>query len=1204
MRIAFAALALLAVLALVLFGTGVFDGTPADLDTDSRDAAVPLDFGDSLGRRPETGPGFDAQVQRSGVETSHAKPEELTAGESALAGRVVDRLQRTGLPNLRVVSTRRYPLIDRLVGFRVDEGMAAQMAPELVEARNVTDEGTFAVTTSEGAFQFSRRRDGSFAVLDDPYYFARAMPKKLYEGSPVQLEVERGGRVLGTIDASLAASEGPLVVQLLGEGGGGGFGRGRRGMPFSEPQDVTLYQRGTLADASGAFTFQGVPADANAYRLRVMAKGFGTRLSESFEVKAGQDTMLTVAVPRGIEVVGQVTAEEGGPVPFASVEVFYEGEVRSDSNGGNGGGRGGRGGPGGGFGFGGLPTEPLLAVQSDADGRFSVAGLSDGRYRLTVQAEGYVRNERGRVEVNLGGHAPVTVTLQPSVLIEGTVVRGEGKPVADAIVRTVNDGGGGGFGRGGGRGGRGGFGRGFGTPAIETTTDAQGHFTIDGFEANDRVQLEAVSPDGWMGVTSVGRDDDRSNVMITLEPTGSIAVELAYPAGVEPAAEVRIELTEGEGFFPNRTETFTRPSPQGMAIERVATGAYRVDVRAEGFVRAQAEVEVVANAPASVVIPMNVGTAIRGIAMEAGTGRPVVGAEIAVTTDFFAMRDGGSLPLNTGLTTRSDATGQYALEHLASGTLTLTATHPDYPEFRSGDLEVLGDRDLVGVQVLFTPGGTIQGIALDADGVPREGLMVRAESTSGDGGGGPGRGRGGFGGPGGARTDATGRYEIENLRPGEYRVGLMEMGGGRGGRGGRGGGEMMEVRTVALQPGQQLTVDFLQEKEARATLVGTVTDDGRPVGSGSARLILASGGRPMMARIEEDGTFRFEDVVLGVHQVQIDVADDGGRGGRGGRGFGGFSMGGARFDVELLEAGEVEKAFALPSGVIAGTARDLQGASDRVRVRLLRQRGARFEEVGNANVDQGRFQFDHLEAGSYRVIAESTARFGRGRRGGTDSENVSSGAPAAAFVELGEGQHADGVSLTLVAPGSFAFVVEDQAGEPVRNARVLLEGAEDDTRDYRGFGGTNGEGEGTITDLAAGTYQVTVSNGDLGTINGGQVVVVAGSEVRHSFRLTPGVALRVTLKDENGEAVDDANLEVFDASGALMASYPQRGGPFGGSGGRPADGVYTLGKLPAGTYRIDVTHSLTRRKQSFDWRHVEGREATFTVSTQAPSEGK
>jgi hypothetical protein len=62
------------------------------------------------------------------------------------------------------------------------------------------------------------------------------------------------------------------------------------------------------------------------------------------------------------------------------------------------------------------------------DGFFDIIGLEGGSHRITIEAEGYVK-ETAEVDVELGATTSITISLQPGAAIAGRIVDATGEPM-------------------------------------------------------------------------------------------------------------------------------------------------------------------------------------------------------------------------------------------------------------------------------------------------------------------------------------------------------------------------------------------------------------------------------------------------------------------------------------------------------------------------------------------------------------------------------------------------------------------------------------------------------------------------------------------------------------------------------------------------------------------------------------------------------
>ncbi|MBL8898982.1 MAG: carboxypeptidase regulatory-like domain-containing protein [Planctomycetes bacterium] len=1202
----------------------------------------------------------EANVLRgSGASAELLAPDASRAGRAS-SGRVVRDRDGVGVPNLALRLSTQHPLRAQLRGWNLRSEMLGRFVPGLDDALKAKGSAGFGelakVRTDDGGrFAVPGDHEGWFVSIDDPFYYLVRTSEPIFGRREEVLEVALGGRIAGKV-ALPEKPQKPALALLSSSGGGGDFfgGRGGRGGgPFRQGGfDPSQMMRGAELDAEGAFAFDGLPAgEGSRYQVWIVAPGISTFAAPPVDVQPGVEQRVDLALDPGIEVRGLVRDRSGAPIRNAQVRIAYEGpasepEAAGGERGGrNEGGRGGRGGRGenapsdfgGRGGFGGFTrmlatAESFLEATTDASGVFVLRGLGDGAYRGEFVAAGYVPQMDKRFQVRFGSHDELAIELDPARRIEGFVKLADGRAVAGAVVtasevREAEENLGFDFASMAGPGGDGGRGgmmrdlfRGMGQRVPQAVSDGRGRFEMLDVPASWKIaRLDAETETGLRGGKELGAAvaGQPDVVELLVAPTASIVAELAYPEGSAPSEQVTLSLLGGEMPFPQRTEKFTWPASR-VALVDVAPGEYTLLVQAKGF--ASASVDVVVEQPGAateVLVALRPGAEIRGLAVESVGSRPIGGAEITVEFDFGALRDGGGRDAgmrdqlrNLRFNARTDDLGRFVIADLAAGKITLRGEHPEFPSGQGAATELKEGQIVEDYRVVFTPGGIVTGTVVDAQGAPREGATVLA-SIAGSGGGGGRGGRGGFGGGRPARTDASGRYRIDRLQPGEYMVALSNGGGG-----GRGGGEIVgSTKTVQVQPGQTVVVDFDASDEPLASLVGTLKRGDSVVRGGTARLTVSGGGRMLSARIGEDGSFRFDELPLGTHRLSFQVAsaDETSGEGRGRRANRGPSGGGAGVEVALEQAGETQREFTLPGGRIAGRVSAPSANLRNVRVRLLAvESSGAGREVSSAQVDRdtGAFAFESLEPGLYRLVAEPP-RGGNGGPGGRNARGGAEGEPAPAAaevlgavsqdVELAADASRDGLELAFVAGGTLVFKVVDDQGQPVPNARVTLQGSEGATRSIEQSGGGDREGAGRVEGLAAGLYDARITARGFATTAGGSVAIAAGAEVERTFRVARGVAFSIEIVDAEGKPVPDARIEVRGDGDELLGTFPSQGGGRGGfsSGGRQLDGIYALGSYPEGRYRLVVARGASSSQQSFTVRHADGARARVSLSKDA-----
>jgi protocatechuate 3,4-dioxygenase beta subunit len=147
------------------------------------------------------------------------------------------------------------------------------------------------------------------------------------------------------------------------------------------------------------------------------------------------------------------------------------------------------------------------------------------------------------------------------------------------------------------------------------------------------------------------------------------------------------------------------------------------------------------------------GGALAGRVVDARNGSPVAGA--AVEAD---MRSAFSFePTLLDASTRTDAHGAFAFDHLTPGEFTLSARTPELATRHTLAVVEAGARTDADPMRLV-PGATLSGVVLGPDGRPLAEATVQLTPAA----------LSELGGHRQARTDAAGRYVLERVAPGGY----------------------------------------------------------------------------------------------------------------------------------------------------------------------------------------------------------------------------------------------------------------------------------------------------------------------------------------------------------------------------------------------------------------------------------------------------
>jgi protocatechuate 3,4-dioxygenase beta subunit len=179
----------------------------------------------------------------------------------------------------------------------------------------------------------------------------------------------------------------------------------------------------------------------------------------------------------------------------------------------------------------GAPEISPTSAETDVSGRFVLANLPEGRYRMFAEKEGYVRAEAGarspdgmgqEIELRSGQKLTnVAIAILPDAVLRGSVVGHELEPLSGVTVVAVRE--------------THRSGRLQMLPAGSGATDKKGQFTITGV-APGRYYLMA---------NPAGAERNRIRLLADRAAIDRVYVPGFYPGAADPSAAVPIDVTAG-----------------------------------------------------------------------------------------------------------------------------------------------------------------------------------------------------------------------------------------------------------------------------------------------------------------------------------------------------------------------------------------------------------------------------------------------------------------------------------------------------------------------------------------------------------------------------------------------------------------------------------------------------------------------------------
>jgi protocatechuate 3,4-dioxygenase beta subunit len=561
----------------------------------------------------------------------------------------------------------------------------------------------------------------------DGRFLAASLPGK----TPLEVEVDAPGSALRTVrlelDSGVEGAErrrdigdvvlGPactLVVRLVDPEGAPVEGGKVFIDVWAEGQPREMIERG-----GGEYVTERLrPCE---YSVEAWASGWAP--SEEF-TELPREEPLEVRLEKGGVLKGTVRAATGEPIAGAKVTTRDDGLT--------------------------FPVE----CDTDASGRFELRGFRAGLYEIGATAEGF-----HRAIWSVEDDDEVEIWLQREAIVEGKVLdEADGRPLAGVFIflDPVEAGG-----------------------WMEATTDARGEFLVR--KIPPRPYKAAFHHDDYssvhVGPWDLKPGETLSGVEVRLRRGFTARGKVVDAETGQPVHGASVSASrESDDGEPDVTSTGGTDGTGLFELRGLAPGEYAVSIEARGYLRAEEEVRIAPEEPESLSFALEKGASISGRVLD-DSGRPLPRTQVYL----YAPGDAPAEAMRSVRAARyrfSDAQGRFVLEGL----------HPfdDYGLLaRDEDRGIgwltgiaVGPRAKVtGLDIRFSPGGTVRGRVVDQAGRGTEGASVGLApedegSTESDE-------------PRWERiipsyllkqpsrwdrTTGDGSYEIDNVMPGLYRV--------------------------------------------------------------------------------------------------------------------------------------------------------------------------------------------------------------------------------------------------------------------------------------------------------------------------------------------------------------------------------------------------------------------------------------------------
>lgn len=950
------------------------------------------------------------------------------------------------------------------------------------------------------------KEDGSFSIPDAP-------------GGKVRLVADADAEGQAEVPVTLPLAEGKAAEVVLSPAAGI-EGRAVNAKTLAAVPRVKVRvdgEAGTLVTRTGPDgKYRLRPLRPGAYRLVADERRHVPFRKGEVEVAKGETARVDLPLVLGATLAGRVVDEDGAPVAGAAGRVLAgrQGGVAAFLRS--------------------LRSEGPPAFRTRPDGTFVASRLSpgDGQRLLVAHPEYQNGSVEGLSLLPGGTRQGVAVTLRRGLVVTGQVVDQGENPVPGAELEAMR-------------------GRSFdaarggqrltlnvadGSPGPPSATSgADGRFEIRGLGPGEyivRVRKPGYATEVRDGV-KVGEGSEP--LAIVLGPGASITGRVVTKAG-EGVAGLRVGASAKGGRMDPRGFAEEPTGPDGFfALDGLRAGD-SYDLVTFRPVGPGPEMKGVPAPSEGVEFVVPGGGGVKGTVLDAESGSPVTEFEVSYEPDRPGARGGmvvrmvarGGPRAGSGTGKRVESEdGSFLLEDVPPGTWQVSVKAKGYQAGRVGSVVVEEGSLREGVEVKLARGAALSGRVTDA----RSGRAIPGASVSKQ-----------TSGEGDARlpipalteegeitTDADGRFTIEGVAPGTYKltathpdyaeesqtVEVTDRGGNAEIRLSTGGVIAGVVVSDARRPVADVDVSFVT------------------TGEGSLGRML--GGGPQVST-DASGRFRFDHLAAGRYTV---VAQKRG-------------SNSSPVDV-VLQAGEAREDVTLTvssGATIAGVVRGLAP-----------------EELAGVTVTAG------SEAWGDRARTDSSGSFriegapaGRVRLQATAGDFRSGTKTASAEVSVPEGGGEVPAEIVFESRATLSGQVT-RASAPVADAVVL---ANRRGGGRSGTGRTDENGSYRIEGLEDGTYNLVVAPGMSGSFGPKSDTVEVSGDTTHDVLIPTARLTGTVVESGSRRPLADASVELEAAGGAPAG--PMRFGASTDSNGR-----FTLNDLEPKSY------TLTARKAGFEF---------------------
>ncbi len=439
-------------------------------------------------------------------------------------------------------------------------------------------------------------------------------------------------------------------------------------------------------DGEGKFVFDGIAA-GNKYTVRATKEGLAAQDEGPIPVEAGTDRGdLELKLDAGASLAFRLVTAQDAPVKDVGARLQPQGGGRRRGLA---------------FAANEVDRDKIAPL---GDGKFVIKALDAGTFDLTLQPPDFADVTREGVKLKSGETTDLgTMRVKESKSIAGRISDTSGQPVANASISALWLDGDGRFSR-------------------EASSGSDGRFRLAGL-GDQPLRNLSVRATGYADASREGAMPGDTAVDFTLEKTGSVVGRVLLQGGAVPAAfrvqafpEAK-EKQERPGFRivignrPDEDQVFTDPSGN-FRLDGVEPGVVTISATADGKAPTRKSgLKVVSDQVVDVgTITLEDGRALRGRVVAAKDDAPLPGATVSVSPpQGFMMSSGRNTTAGLAI---SGLDGRFEIVGLEPRTYAVDASQPDYSP-NSGRVEIGADADTDDFVIKLSRGGAITGLVRD-----------------------------------------------------------------------------------------------------------------------------------------------------------------------------------------------------------------------------------------------------------------------------------------------------------------------------------------------------------------------------------------------------------------------------------------------------------------------------------------------------------